>query len=65
MRIAASEIALDSASQKNSYTEIREHLTEGYVRAGDAFNKENLVAGSHTEKVEIKNNREISAEAST
>lgn len=65
MRIAASDIALDSASHKSSYTEIREHLTEGYVRAGDAFNKENLVAGSHTEKVEIKNNREISTEVST
>lgn len=52
MRIAAADIALESASQSSSYREVREELTEGYVRAGEAFNKENLVAGSHRERVE-------------
>ena len=65
MRIAAAEIALDSATHKTSHTEIREHLTEGYVRAGDAFNKENLVEGSHTERVETKQISDTSAAKTT
>ncbi len=65
MRITASEIALDSTTQKSSHTEIREHITEGYVRAGDAFNKENLVSGSHTERVEIRQVSDSNKEEST
>ncbi|WP_415904501.1 hypothetical protein ACMXYW_14345 [Neptuniibacter sp. QD48_55] len=65
MRIAASDIALESAAHQSTYTEIREHLTEGYVRAGDAFNKENLVEGSHRERVVKEVNQSTQADEST
>jgi len=65
MRIAASDIALDSAANQSTYTEIREHLTEGYVRAGDAFNKENLVEGSHRERVVKEVNQSTQTDDST
>ncbi|WP_415899241.1 hypothetical protein [Neptuniibacter sp. QD48_11] len=65
MRIAASDIALESAAHQSTYTEIREHLTEGYVRAGDAFNKENLVEGSHRERVVKEVNQSTQADDST
>ncbi|WP_415896999.1 hypothetical protein ACMXYX_15085 [Neptuniibacter sp. QD72_48] len=65
MRIAASDIALESAAHQSTYTEIREHLTEGYVRAGDAFNKENLVEGSHRERVVKEVNQSTQANDST
>lgn len=61
MRIAAADIALDSKEHSAKYREVREQLTEGFVRAGDAFNKDNLVAGSHQETVE----RTAIAETST
>lgn len=50
MRIAASNIALESSAHKTTHTEVTERLTEGYVRAGDGFSKESLVAGNHTER---------------
>ncbi|WP_415911610.1 hypothetical protein [Neptuniibacter sp. QD37_11] len=65
MRIAASDIALESAAHQSTYTEIREHLTEGYVRAGDAFNKENLVEGSHRKRVVKEVNQSTQADDST
>lgn len=65
MRIAASDIALESAAHQSTYTEIREHLTEGYVRAGDAFNKENLVEGSHRERAVKEVNQNTQADDST
>lgn len=52
MRIAAAEVALDSAASSSRYKEVRETLTEGFVRAGDTFNRQNLVAGTHRERVE-------------
>ncbi|WP_415885865.1 hypothetical protein ACMXYO_14710 [Neptuniibacter sp. QD37_6] len=65
MRIAASDIALESTAHQSTYTEIREHLTEGYIRAGDAFNKENLVEGSHRERVVKEVNQSTQADDST
>ncbi|WP_415902074.1 hypothetical protein ACMXYR_14125 [Neptuniibacter sp. QD29_5] len=65
MRIAASDIALESTAHQSTYTEIREHLTEGYVRAGDAFNKENLVEGSHRERVVKEVNQSTQTDDST
>ena len=65
MRIAASDIALESAAHQSSYKEVREHLTEGYVRQGDAFNKDNLVAGSHRESIERESLTEVKEEKAT
>jgi len=53
MRIAAADIALESYTSKQQQTEIKEQLTQGYVRAGDAFNKNNLVEGEHIERSHI------------
>ncbi len=49
MRIAAADISLDSSTSKRTTTEIKEELTKGYVRMGEAFNKDNLVKGVHME----------------
>lgn len=59
MRIAASDIALESASSKQRYTEVHEELTKGFVRAGDAFNKDNLVEGIHVEQTRVEKVNEL------
>lgn len=50
MRIAAADIALEANSSKTTQTTIKEELTKGYVRMGEAFTKDNLVKGIHVER---------------
>lgn len=59
MRIAAADIALDANSSKKTQTEIKEELTKGYVRMGDAFNKDNLVKGVHMERSQTSSVTEV------
>lgn len=63
MRIAAADIAMESSSQVTQQREVRETLTEGFVRRGENFSKENLIAGRHEQRVRVEEKQVSKAES--
>ncbi|MDO6593352.1 hypothetical protein [Neptuniibacter sp. 1_MG-2023] len=59
MRISASDISFDTQTNSQTYTHIREQLTEGYVLTGSNFSKNNLIAGTHTEQTRTETTNQI------